>query len=135
MALAWRNARLYDERTESLRVVEDLRNQLQAQNTLLNASVDFYNLMVSLSIKYNRLGDFIAAIASHLSLDLNYLDVLGNQSLSESLSALTWSHLRASAGEKNVSTIIVGGRDYCLLPLENEGACSPFFYHAKPGLK
>ncbi|NNS03387.1 helix-turn-helix domain-containing protein [Klebsiella michiganensis] len=134
VALAWRNARLYDERTESLRVVEDLRNQLQAQNTLLNASVDFYNLMVSLSIKYNRLGDFIAAIASHLSLDLNYLDVLGNQSLSESLSALTWSHLRASAGEKNVSTIIVGDRDYCLLPLENEGRLLAFFIMRNPDL-
>lgn len=127
VALAWRSARLYDERTESLRVVEDLRNQLQAQNTLLNASVDFYNLMVSLSIKYNKLGDFIAAIASHLSLELNYLDVLGNQSLSEPLSALTWRHLYATSREKKESAIIISDEGFCLLPLENEGRLLAFF--------
>lgn len=134
VALAWRNARIYDERSESLRMVEDLRSQLQAQNKLLNASVDLYNVMVSLSIKYSVLDDFIVAIGKHISLDLNYIDVLGNQFLSEPNVGLTWDDI--SLLDKNNEGLIPlpGYEGYTIIPLENEGRLLAVFIIKKDAI-
>ncbi|WP_437616072.1 helix-turn-helix domain-containing protein [Erwinia sp. V71] len=127
VALAWRNARLYDERTESLRVVEQLRNQLQAQNLLLESSVNLYNAMVSLSIKYNQLSEFIATMSVMLSVDINYLDVLGNQRLNEDMAFLTWRNLSQLKHNKDDFISLPDDPRYGVFPLESDGGLLAFF--------
>ncbi|MFS2223113.1 helix-turn-helix domain-containing protein [Pantoea sp. B65] len=78
VALAWRNAKIYDEKISSLNEVEALRKQLERQNAILKGSVEFHNDMVSLSTRINNLNSFIIAILERVNLKAGYIDILGN---------------------------------------------------------
>lgn len=77
VALAWRNAKLYDEKVASFNEVSALKQQLEQQNQLLRSSLDFHNEMIKLSIKNNKIDDFIHAISQKVNVEIGYIDISG----------------------------------------------------------
>ncbi|ORM61944.1 hypothetical protein PRCB_02605 [Pantoea rodasii] len=77
VALAWRNAKQYDEKVESFNQVNSLRQQLEMQNEMLRSNLDFHNEMIRLSIKNNTIESFIKAISNKINIEVSYIDISG----------------------------------------------------------
>lgn len=77
VALAWRNAKQYDEKVDSFNQVNSLRQQLELQNEMLRNNLDFHNEMIRLSIKNNSIKSFIKAISDKINIDIGYVDISG----------------------------------------------------------
>ncbi|WP_455813728.1 helix-turn-helix domain-containing protein [Pseudomonas graminis] len=77
VALAWRNAKQYDEKVESFNQVNSLRQQLEQQNEMLRSSLNFHNEMIKLSIKNNDISSFIKAMSDKMNLEIGYVDISG----------------------------------------------------------
>ncbi|MEG3129103.1 helix-turn-helix domain-containing protein [Pantoea cypripedii] len=120
VALAWRNARLYDEKAASLREVETLKTQLEKQNRLLKVSVDLHADMINLSTKFNRLDEFIEQLSARVNSAMSYIDILGHRYFKASNQHYSWdtlSHLHKA--HDNTSNVITEGE--CLIyPLIND---------------
>lgn len=120
VALAWRNARLYDEKAASLREVETLKSQLEKQNRLLKVSVDLHADMISLSTKFNRLDEFIEQLSSRVNSAMSYIDILGHSYFKARSQHYTWDALcQIHKAHNNTSHVITEGE--CLIyPLIND---------------
>ena len=77
VALAWRNAKQYDEKVESFNQVNSLKQQLEHQNEMLRSSLNFHNEMIKISIKNNEISSFLKAMSDKMDLEIGYVDISG----------------------------------------------------------
>lgn len=77
VALAWSNARLYDEKVSSFNELSILREKLEKQNRILKLNVDFYNDMIKMSIKNKEMSGFLNDISETIGVKVSYADISG----------------------------------------------------------
>ncbi|MCU5772282.1 helix-turn-helix domain-containing protein [Erwiniaceae bacterium BAC15a-03b] len=123
VALAWRNAKIHDEKVSSLNEVDALRKQLEQQNAILKGSVEFHNEMINLSTRINNLNSFIAAICERVNLNAGYIDILGNRLDATVSFPYHWDDLTRSFA---VESGFANG-DYFIQPLKHDELAVGFF--------
>ncbi|MBP2171278.1 hypothetical protein J2125_004470 [Erwinia toletana] len=123
VALAWRNAKIHDEKISSLNEVDALRQQLERQNAVLKGSVEFHNEMVSLSTRVNNLTAFIVAICERVNLKAGYIDILGNRHAATVNFPYRWDDLTSRFAAESGFT----DGDYFIQPLKHDALAVGFF--------
>lgn len=120
VALAWRNAKIYDQKVATLQEVDTLRRQLVRQNDMLKGNVELYNEMVRIMTKNKGIEQFLDAISVHFHLSFGYFDILGNRHNKSLPIALGWENYFDIIKDKSGEDSYHYAEKYLVIPLRHE---------------
>lgn len=127
VALAWKNAKIHDEKISTLNEIDTLRKQLERQNEVLKSNVEFYNEMIKLSIKNNEIVSFVDAVMQKINLSAAYLDILGNSYQSTMKLPFTWDEISSHDNRNGYCEDIFTVEEYAIYPLRHDQVCVGYF--------